>query len=150
MWAKQQHWQQQNHTPTMFAVEFTSHPRRQGKTRTRVIQLPHRGGPSSGFGLMDTFFQPLGKDCGGRGSTTHTTSPMRFLKTGRRWGGTGVWMPLQHHMLGCGAVPSLERNSDRMSVFVHHYQAAWERLQVWIPRPTKLKEFHIDKNELFP
>lgn len=31
--------------------------------------------------------------------------------------GTGVWMPLQQHMLGCGAGPGLKRNPDRISVF---------------------------------
>lgn len=132
-----------------------SQPGRKHGPRTRILSggFPTGVGQALASARWESSSSPWEKTTGGKGQAkrqlTRTTSLWGLWTSASDEVGTGVWKPLRHLLLGCGAGPTLERNPDRISVFAPSPQTAWESLQVGIPRPTKLKEFHIDKKALF-
>lgn len=110
--------------------------------------------PSTGFSAMGKVFQPLGRDYWGKraGKKTANLRDLTYEVSGHqlamKWG------------QGCGCLFSIicsavEQGQLWRGIRIefqclhHHRQTAWESLQVGIPRPMKLKEFHIDKKALF-
>lgn len=156
MLAKKQNNNKKNEPHSEYACCSTSQPGRKHGTRCQGTRqrLPHRGGSSTGFSTIGKFFQPLGNDYWGERADKKTANPhsLTYEVSGHqlamKWG------------QGCGCLFSIicsavEQGQVWRGIRIefqclhHHRQTAWESLQVGIPRPMKLKEFHIDKKALF-
>lgn len=141
----------------MSAIEFISQPRRQHGTRTRILsrESPHRVGQTLASSLWKSSSSPWEKTTGEKRTGKKTDNPHNLtcevsehrLPMKWRQGYECLFSIICWAMDQCQVRRGIQIESQCLH---HHRPRAWERLQVWIPRPTKLKEFHIDKNALFP